>query len=137
MKSENVKIPFILLLLLCATSFVPLVQISAMQVHGNLMNRFFEITAHSNIEAYVLANLMSGSLALLAYFLAQKIAFKFLRAGISVFFLQFFFFVELNEVDLSDYGYFMPFLFFGFLGTLPLIVVGFMKEKWEIKNQSS
>ncbi|MFT5973240.1 MAG: hypothetical protein ACI9A8_002010 [Cryomorphaceae bacterium] len=128
--SVNTKIPLIALLILVVTSFAPIIHVSMMQIQGNLIHYISQITGLAPIKISIISNPLLGLITLAAFLSSSQLVLKILWTMLTAFFLMSaIIFLTVDLIDYGQYPYFVPFMGISLLGTLPLIIAGYIKEK--------
>jgi len=132
-RSENIAIPLIIGCVLIIGSFVPVLQIIMLQGNGAFMYPFDRIGDNVSESTLNYLNLFFGFFCLIAFYLSEKLGYKVLWAVLTTFFLQgFIFLLEMEFTKGGDTSpYFLAFIIAAILTILPLIIVGYLKEKKE------
>ncbi|MFD2099331.1 hypothetical protein [Flagellimonas iocasae] len=129
MKTENTVIPLILMGILVLGSFAPIIQIILLHGSAIYLYPFENILGIENFKVLNFMHLVGGILTVYGFYKAEKIEFKLLWAILTVFFLNSFLTFLWDDKGGDPDPYFLGFMISGFLTTLPLLVIGFVKEK--------
>ncbi|GGK35809.1 hypothetical protein GCM10007962_32690 [Yeosuana aromativorans] len=110
-------------------SFAPVLQI--ILVYGNVIYLYpFEtIFGTDDLKVLNFINLISGILTVYGFYKAKKTGFKLIWAILTVFFFNAFLNFMWDENGGDPNPYFIGIMISGFLTTLPLVIIGFLKEK--------
>ena len=129
MKTEDTLIPLVLMGILVLGSFAPVIQVMMLHWTPIFAYPFEMIGGISDYEKLNYANLLYGIICVSGFYLTQKSGFKIILGILTVFFLNSFFTNMWDFKEGDSEPYFLAFLICGFLASLPLLVVGFLKEK--------
>ena len=129
MKTEDTKIPLTTLLIMTVTSFVQVGQIIMLQGQGIFLYPFEKLFGTSEIDVLNNVNLISGFLTVLAFYFAKRTGLKVVLTVLTVFFFMSYLTFLTENMNYEDYPYFIPIMIIGILVTLPLLIVGLIKEK--------
>lgn len=135
MKTEDTKIPLITLFILTVTSFVPIGQLIMLQGQGIFLYPFEQLFATTEMNVLNNVNLIAGILTVTAFYFSKKTGLKILWTFLTVFFFMAYLTFLPESTNYENYPYFVPIMVIGILVTLPLIIVGLIKEK--IKSLST
>lgn len=100
-------------------------------LHGSAiyLYAFENIVGITDFKILNFANLIGGILCLIGFYKTGKTGYKMLWAILTIFFLNSFFTFLWDDNGGDTEPYFLGFMLGGFLTTLPLLVVGLIKEK--------
>ena len=129
MKTEDTVIPLILMGILVLGSFAPIIQIILLHGSAIYLYPFENILGIENFKVLNFMHLVGGILTVYGFYKAEKTGFKLLWAIFTVFFLNSFLTFLWDDKGGDPDPYFLGFMISGFLTALPLVVVGFVKEK--------
>lgn len=129
MTTEDTKIPLITLLILTVSSFVPVGQLIMLQGQGIFLYPFEKLFATTEINVLNNVNLIAGILTVIAFYFSKRKGLKILWTVLTVFFFMAYLTFLTESTNYEDYPYFVPLMVIGILVTLPLIIVGLIKEK--------
>jgi hypothetical protein len=129
MKTEDTLIPLTLMGILVLGSFVPIIQIILLQGSAIYLYPFENVFGIEDFKILNFMNLLGGILTVYGFYKADKTGFKLLWAILTVFFFNSFLTFMWDDKGGDPNPYFLGFMISGFLTVLPLVVVGFIKEK--------
>ena len=129
MKTEDTVIPLILMGILVLGSFAPIIQIILFHGSAIYLYPFENILGIENFKVLNFMHLVGGILTVYGFYKTKKTGFKLLWAILTVFFLNSFLTFLWEDKGGDPDLYFLGFMISGFLTTLPLVVVGFVKQK--------
>lgn len=129
MKTENTIIPITLMAILVLGSLAPVVQIILLYGSAIYFYPFEMIFGIEDLRALNLMNLLGGILTVYGFYRARKTVFKLLWSVLAVFFFNSFFTFLWDDKGGDPNPYFLGFMLSGILTSLPLLIVGFLKEK--------
>ncbi|SFB54473.1 hypothetical protein [Algoriphagus aquimarinus] len=129
MKTEDTKIPLITLVILMVTSFVPVIQLTMLMGQGAFLYPFNKLLVTPEFKSLNYINLFSGTLTVIAFYISRRRGYKIIWTVLTVFFFMGFLTFVTESTRYEDYPYFIPIMVIGVLVTLPLIIVGIIKEK--------
>lgn len=129
MTTEDTKIPLITLLILTVSSFVPVGQLIMLQGQGLFLYPFEKLFATTEMNVLNNVNLIAGILTVTAFYFAKRKGLKILWTVLTVFFFMAYLTFLTESTNYEEYPYFLPIMVIGILVTLPLIIVGLIKEK--------
>lgn len=129
MKTEDTIIPLILMGIMVLGSFAPIIQIILLHGSAIYLYPFENIFGIENFKVLNLMHLVGGILTVYGFYKVDKTGFKLLWAILTVFFLNSYLTFLWDDKGGDTNPYFLGFMISGFLTALPLLVVGFVKEK--------
>ncbi|PZX55562.1 hypothetical protein [Algoriphagus chordae] len=129
MKTEDTKIPLITLAILMITSFVPVIQLTMLMGQGAFLYPFNRLLVTPEFKSLNYINLFSGILTVIAFYISRRRGYKIIWTVLTVFFFMGFLTFVTESTRYEDYPYFIPIMVIGVMVTLPLIIVGIIKEK--------
>lgn len=129
MRTEDTKIPIITLVVLIVSAFMPLLQIIMLHGIAIYLYPFEKIFGTSNIDILNYAILLGGVSSIICYYFSKRTGTKILWTVLTVFFLNAFITFLTEDMDYHSYPYFLPFIISGIIVTIPLIIVGILKER--------
>lgn len=129
MMTEDTKIPLTTLLVLTLSSFVPVGQLIMLQGQGVFLYPFEKLFATTEIDILNNVNLIAAILTVTAFYFSRRTRLKILWTVLTVFFFMAYLTFLTESTNYEDYPYFLPIMVIGILVTLPLIIVGLIKEK--------
>lgn len=127
--TEDTKIPLTTLLVLTLSSFVPVGQLIMLQGQGVFLYPFEKLFATTEIDILNNVNLIAAILTVTAFYFSRRTRLKILWTVLTVFFFMAYLTFLTESTNYEDYPYFLPIMVIGILVTLPLIIVGLIKEK--------
>jgi len=110
-------------------SFVPVIQIILLHGSAIYLYPFENIFGIENFEVLNFMNLIGGILTVYGFYKAKKSGIKLVWAILTVFFMNSFLTFLWDDKGGDPEPYFLGFMIAGILTPLPLLVVGFLKEK--------
>ncbi len=110
-------------------SFVPIIQIMLLQGNAIYLYPFEMVFGIDDFKVLNFMNLFGGILSVYGFYRTDKSGFKLLWAILTVFFLNSFLTFMWDDRGGDTNPYFLGFMISGFLTVLPLVIVGFYKEK--------
>lgn len=127
--TEDTKIPLTTLLVLTLSSFVPVGQLIMLQGQGVFLYPFEKLFATTEIDILNNVNLIAAILTVTTFYFSRRTRLKILWTVLTVFFFMAYLTFLTESTNYEDYPYFLPIMVIGILVTLPLIIVGLIKEK--------
>ena len=129
MKTENTLIPLTLMGILILGSFVPIIQIMLLQANSIFLYPFEIAFGIENFKLLNFINFIAGTLTIYGFYRTDKIGFQLLWAILTILFLNSFLTFLWDDRGGDPNPYFLGFMISGFLTVLPLVIIGFIKEK--------
>lgn len=133
MRSNNTKIPLIILCVLIISAFVPFMQIILLHLNGVFLYPFEKLLDTTSIKTLNYINLTGALISLTGYALSGKTLLKILWSILVVFFLSSYLSYALESVEYAGYPYFLLFMIEAVVIAIPLYIVGLIKEKREAR----
>lgn len=127
LKLPILRIPLFIFVILCGSSFVPIIHVIIMTLNGGFLSLFFGSSIEPSNTVLNYTNIGFGTVALFLFLYAQKIIWKSIWAVIYIFFVFPLFTYLLFGEDgfITDY-YFLPILLSSFLSVIILFVLSLL-----------
>lgn len=126
--SLDIKIPFVTLLVLILTSFVPILHTSLLQIQGQILHYISLSSEFSSIKISIALNLTLGLVTLIAFLFSKHIGLKVLWSSLTAFFfMSSFYFSFEDPINSSQYTYYFKVMLISLFGTMPIIIAGLLK----------
>ena len=129
MRTENTLIPLTLMGILVLGSFVPVIQIMLLQANAIFLYPFEMLFRIENFNILNFINLIAGIMTIYGFYRTDKSGYQLFWAILTIFFLNSFLTFLWDDRGGDPNPYFLGFMISGFLTVLPLVIVGFFKEK--------
>ncbi len=129
MRTEDTKIPLITLVVLTVSAFMPVLQIIMLHGIAIYLYPFEKILGTRNNEILNYVILFGGVCSITFYYFSKRTGTKVLWTVLTVFFLTAFIAFLTEDMDYDSYPYFLPLIISGIIVTIPLIIVGLIKER--------
>ena len=110
-------------------SFAPVIQIILLQGSAIYLYPFEMMFGIDDFKILNFMHLIGGIISVYGFYKAKKTSFKLLWAILTVFFLNVFLTFLWDDKGGDPAPYFIGFMIAGILTTIPLLTIGFLKEK--------
>jgi hypothetical protein len=128
-RTEDTRIPFITLVILILSPFIPVFYVIMMYGIGIYLYLFENLINATKGETLYFVILISGVISIVGFYFAKKTGYKILWTFMTVFFLSGYLAFVTENIKFEKLPYFLPLMISGIIVTTPLIIIGFIKER--------
>jgi hypothetical protein len=132
---EDTKIPLITLVILILTSFIPIIQLTLIYLNGALLYLIEYIFYSSKMVLSYEIDLALAILSLVGYAFAKRRVIKISYVILAITFLSSYISFLTENLKYEKYPYFLYFMAQAIIVILPLLVIGYFKEKMAFSKQ--